>query len=325
MSEELQIAAAWLAAGHKVALGTVIRTWGSAPRPAGSQIAVRDDGAFLGSVSGGCVEGAVIEAALGAIIDAKSRELEFGVTRRRGLERRIGLRRPHPDFRRAGRRMKRAILDGLTQDPTKAWVRALERTGAQEILIDPFQDDSPLGLAAQAAARTDTSGEVEIDGRTWFLEVHNPPLELVLVGAVHIAQPLAAMARLAGYAVRVVDPRDAFATEARFPGVTLHREWPDAFLAKHPLSHRSALVALAHDPKIDDPALEAALASPAFYVGALGSKKTHAGRLERLSGRGFGPEDLARIHGPVGLAIGARSPAEIALSILAQMTQTLRS
>ena len=221
--------------------------------------------------------------------------------------------------------MKRHILDALLQNPDRAWVRALDRAAANEKLIDPFLDETPLGLAARAAARTDTSSEAEIDGRTWFLEVHNPPLELALVGAVHIAQPLAAMARLAGYAVRVIDPRAAFATEARFPGVTLHQGWPDEILATSPLGSRSALVVLAHDPKIDDPALEIALGSRAFYIGALGSKKTHAARLERLSGRGHEREALARIHGPAGLAIGARSPAEIALSILAQMTQTLRA
>jgi xanthine dehydrogenase accessory factor len=221
--------------------------------------------------------------------------------------------------------MKRAVLDALTRDVAKAWVRALDRAGGEEVLIDPFQDNSSLGLAARAAARTDASAEVEIDGRTWFLEVHNPPLELALVGAVHITQPLAAMAQLAGYQVRVIDPRAAFATEARFPGVALHLVWPDEFFAKISLGSRTALVVLAHDPKIDDPALEAALASPAFYIGALGSRKTHAARLERLAARGFSPEALARIQGPVGLAIGARSPAEIALSILAQMTQTLRT
>ncbi len=221
--------------------------------------------------------------------------------------------------------MKRATLDALTDGGARTWVRALDRSDGSEKLIDPFSDESPLGLAARAAARSDTSGEIKIDERNWFLEVHNPPLELVLVGAVHIAQPLAAMARLAGYAVRVVDPRAAFATEARFPGVTLHPDWPDAFFAKTPAGNRTALVVLAHDPKIDDPALEAGLTSPAFYIGALGSKKTHAARLERLAGRGFAQEALARIRGPVGLAIGARSPAEIALSILAQMTQTLRT
>jgi len=221
--------------------------------------------------------------------------------------------------------MKRAILDALARESASPRIRALDRARGEERLIDPLSDETPLGLAARAAARVDTSGEIEIEGRTWFLEVHNPPLELVLTGAVHIAQPLAEMARLAGYAVRVIDPRTAFASAARFPGVTLQQGWPDEVLAGRPLGSRSALVVLAHDPKIDDPALEAALASCAFYIGALGSKKTHAARLERLSARGFEPAALARIHGPVGLAIGARSPAEIALSILAQITQTLRT
>ena len=220
--------------------------------------------------------------------------------------------------------MKREILEKLVRDNARPWVRALDSVTGEERLIDPSSDDSPLGEAVRAAARADASGEVEIEGRTWFLEVHNPPLELVLVGAVHIAQPLAAMAGLAGYAVRVIDPRAAFATEARFPGIKLSHDWPDQALVKEPLGTRSAMVVLAHDPKIDDPALEAALHSEAFYVGALGSKKTHAARLERLSAKGFPAQALDRIHGPVGLPIGARSPAEIALSILAQMTQTLR-
>jgi xanthine dehydrogenase accessory factor len=220
--------------------------------------------------------------------------------------------------------MKRSVLERLVRDGSRAWVRALDCAGGEERLIDPFTDESPLGLAARKAAIADTSAETEVEGRTWFLEVHNPPLELSVVGAVHIAQPLAAMAQLANYRVRVIDPRTAFATEARFPGVTLHADWPDEFFARAPLGPRAALVVLAHDPKIDDPALEAALHSPAFYIGALGSKRTHAARLDRLAARGFGPDLLARIRGPAGLAIGARSPAEIALSILAQMTETLR-
>ena len=223
--------------------------------------------------------------------------------------------------------MKRTVLEQLVQTRDRALVRALDRTSGEERLVDPLEDTSPLGLAARTVARADRSGEVEIDGRTWFLEVHNPPLDLALVGAVHIAQPLAAMAALAGYGVRVIDPRAAFATDARFPGVgvTLVQAWPDEALKSRPLGNRSALVVLAHDPKIDDPALVAGLASPAFYIGALGSKKTHAARLERLAAQGLAKETLDRIQGPVGLAIGARSPAEIALSILAQMTQTLRT
>lgn len=225
--------------------------------------------------------------------------------------------------------MKRAILLALNEAADRPLVRAIARDREadiiEEVLIDPSTDKSPLGEPAALAARIDKSGEAEIDGRRWFLEVHNPPLELVLVGAVHIAQPLARMAMLADYRVRVIDPRTSFASEARFPGVTLVHAFPDEALAENPLGSRSALVVLAHDPKIDDPGLAAALRSTAFYVGALGSKRTHAARLERLTAAGFTPAELSRIRGPVGLAIGARTPAEIAISILAQMTETLRT
>lgn len=223
--------------------------------------------------------------------------------------------------------MKRQILQALNQGADRPLVRAIARDGdhPEEVLIDPSMDKSPLGLAAALAARADKSAEAQIEGRTWFLEVHNPPLDLALVGAVHIAQPLARMAMLADYRVRVIDPRTAFASEARFPGVTLVHAFPDEALAGQPLTARSALVVLAHDPKIDDPGLMAGLRSPAFYVGALGSKRTQAARLERLAACGFTPTELARIKGPVGLAIGARTPAEIAISILAQMTEALRT
>jgi len=204
-------------------------------------------------------------------------------------------------------------------------VRATDLETGEDRLIDPATDRSELGLAAAQAARSDRSAPVEIGGHTWFLAVFNPPLDLAIVGAVHIAQPLSQMAALGGYRVRIIDPRAAFATAERFPGVSLSHDWPDQALAKAPLGPRSALVALTHDPKIDDPALTSALRSPCFYIGALGSKKTHANRLARLRRHGFSDEDLLRLHGPVGLAIGARSPAEIAISILAQMTQVLRT
>jgi xanthine dehydrogenase accessory factor len=223
--------------------------------------------------------------------------------------------------------MRREILARLNQARRegRAIVRASNLASGDERLLDPATDASPLGRAAALAARSDQSSTVEIDGASWFLSVFNPPLDLAIVGAVHIAQPLARMAVLAGYGVRVIDPRAAFATEARFPGVGLMRTWPDEALAKAPLSPRSALVALTHDPKVDDPALSAALNSSCFYIGALGSKKTHAGRLERMRKHGFSDEQLARIHGPIGLAIGAKSPAEIAIAILAEMTRDLRA
>ncbi|MBX3505269.1 MAG: XdhC family protein [Parvibaculum sp.] len=163
------------------------------------------------------------------------------------------------------------------------------------------------------------------DGAEWFLNPFNPPLRLILVGAVHIAQPLAEIAALTGYDVTVVDPRTSFASPDRFPGMTLMTDWPDEAMAALAPDARTAIVTLTHDPKLDDPALQTALGSPAFYVGALGSKKTHAARVARLTEAGFGEGDIARIHGPVGLAIGAKSPAEIAISIMAEITETLRT
>jgi xanthine dehydrogenase accessory factor len=223
--------------------------------------------------------------------------------------------------------MKTEVLKALNEARLsgRAVVRAVELTSGEELLIDPQTDKSPVGCIAAEAARADQSKLMEIDGRSWFLTIYHPPLDLVIVGAVHIAQPLSKMAQLTGYGVRVIDPRAAFATSERFPGVALSHDWPDVALTKAPLGPRSAIVALTHDPKVDDPALVAALRSNCFYIGALGSKKTQAGRRERLGQRGFTERDLDRIHGPIGLAIGARSPAEIAVAILAEMTACLRT
>ncbi|KZD05851.1 XdhC family protein [Oceanibaculum pacificum] len=182
-----------------------------------------------------------------------------------------------------------------------------------------------LNDAEQATIRRhladDRSGMVE---GGYFVHVHNPPLRLVLVGAVHIAQALAPMAAIAGYQVVIVDPRQAFATDERFPGVSLDDRWPDEALEALKPNRRTAVVTLTHDPKLDDPALIVALKSDAFYIGCLGSRKTHAKRLERLGEAGFGEADFTRIHGPLGLNIGAVTPAEIAISALAQITEVLR-
>lgn len=224
--------------------------------------------------------------------------------------------------------MRKDTLAALNEarKAARAVVRAVDLATGDEKLIDPSAPPaSELEHAATVAARADKSEPFEFEGRAWFLAVHNPPLDMVIVGAAHIAQPLSQMARLADYSVRIIDPRTAFATPERFPGIAISHDWPDEALAKSSLGRRSALVALTHDPKIDDPALTTALHSPCFYIGALGSKKTHAARLERLKEHGFTDEDLAKIHGPIGLAISARSPAEIAISILAEITQCLRA
>jgi xanthine dehydrogenase accessory factor len=222
--------------------------------------------------------------------------------------------------------MKRQTLLALNDARAtgKAVVRAVDLASGDETIIDPYTDKSALGLAAFEAARADQSASVLIDGQSWFLEVYNPPLDLVIIGAVHIAQPLSQMASLAEYNVRIVDPRTAFATAERFPGIALSHDWADEALAKRPLTPRSAIALLTHDPKIDDPALIAALKSDCFYIGALGSKKTQATRQARMKAEGFNDRDLSRIHGPVGLNIGARSPAEVAVAILAEMTLALR-
>ena len=191
-------------------------------------------------------------------------------------------------------------------------------SGEQWLLPD---EDAPAVLRGPAAdaLRADRSGTVQAEGGTWFLHVYNPPLRLVVVGAVHIAQALAPMAARMGHAVVVADPRRAFATEERFPGLTVSTDWPDEALDALRPDGRTAIVTLTHDPKLDDPALDRALRSPAYYIGALGSRRTHAARLERLRALGHGEEALARIQGPVGLDIGAVTAPEIALSILAQV------
>jgi xanthine dehydrogenase accessory factor len=201
----------------------------------------------------------------------------------------------------------------------------------RQLLLHPEDAMGDLALdpatleQARIWLKADRSGLLETPGRRLFLQAAMPAPRLILVGAVHIAQALAPMAALAGYAVTVVDPRRSFATDARFPDVTLTADWPDEALERLGPDVRTAIVTLTHDPKLDDPALSVALNSPAFYIGALGSKKTHAARLNRLKRAGFSEADLARIHGPVGLSINALSPAEIAVSILAQITQVRRA
>ncbi len=229
--------------------------------------------------------------------------------------------------------MKDAILDRLLADRAAKIPVALvtELAGGRQAIV--HDDGAPSGDLALDAAQLaeirealsrDESGTLEAGGGKLFAQVHNPPPRLLLVGAVHISQALAPMAAMAGYGVSVIDPRRAFATDERFPGIDMRGDWPDEAMAALKPDRRTAVVTLTHDPKLDDPALQSALRSPAFYIGALGSRKTHAARLERLAAAGFTPADVARIHGPVGLSIGALSPAEIAISVLAQITAVRR-
>ncbi|HEX9461427.1 MAG TPA: XdhC family protein [Alphaproteobacteria bacterium] len=204
------------------------------------------------------------------------------------------------------------------------------RSGQQKLIYADGAEgelclDVDMTAAAVDAIHRDHHTRLSTPAGEVFIQVFNPPPRLIIVGAVHIAQPLARMGDLAGYGVSIIDPRRGFAESQRFEGVEISGEWPDEAMARLKPDARSAVVTLTHDPKLDDPALEAALKSSAFYVGALGSRKTHAARLDRLKALGFSETDLKRIHGPVGLDIGALSPAEIAISILAQITQLRRA
>ncbi|UWQ23470.1 XdhC family protein [Leisingera aquaemixtae] len=306
----------WHRSGAGAALATVVQTWGSAPRRTGAQMAVSGDGRIEGSVSGGCVEGAVVVEAQEALADGKHRLLEFGVSDADAFA--VGLACGGTIkvlVEPIGAALPADLLEDLVQARASRAPVAYEvnlTTGARRLVRGAFKD----------RMRMDRSG-LEEEGET-FVAVHNPPLRLVVVGAVHIAQALVPMARIAGYDPVIIDPRAAFASAERFPGEALMDDWPDEAVQKLGLDSRTALVLLTHDPKLDDPALLAALAADVFYIGALGSKKTHAARIARLQEAGFTEAQIARIHGPIGLDIGAAGPAEIAVSILAEMTAVLR-
>ncbi|MGO3930489.1 XdhC family protein [Rhodopseudomonas pseudopalustris] len=197
-------------------------------------------------------------------------------------------------------------------------------TGEQRLVKAAEIAADPLAAELSKQLRMGKSATIEADGRKLFLNIYAPTAKLVIVGAVHISQALAPLARSLGYDVTVVDPRTAFASPERFPDVPLIAEWPDVALPPLNIDHYTAFVALTHDPKIDDPALLHAFARDCFYIGALGSKKTHARRVDRLKEQGASEADVARIHAPIGLSIGAVSPSEIAVSIMAEITATLR-
>ncbi|HCI99715.1 XdhC family protein [Sulfitobacter pontiacus] len=308
---------AWAQAGRGAALATVVETWGSAPRRVGAQLAIAADGEMQGSVSGGCVEGAVVVEALEAIEDGAPRLLEYGVSDGDAFA--VGLA--------CGGKIRvlvepvgaKAMPFDVLGDLVRA--RAARQPVAYQVPLSGGVGRLVTGGYADRF-RMDRSG-VEEDGDT-FVAIHNPPLRLVIVGAVHIAQALVPMAQVAGFDAVVIDPREAFGSQARFPDAQVINDWPDAAMITVGVDTRSAIVLLTHDPKLDDPALHIALRSDAFYIGALGSKRTHASRVARLEEAGFTAADIARINGPVGLDIGAASPPEIAVSILSQMIQALR-
>jgi xanthine dehydrogenase accessory factor len=338
MREVIDDIARWLADGERnIALATVLTTWGSAPRKAGAKMAFTAGGAAIsGSVSGGCVEGAVIEAGGEVLAGGRPCLLRFGVADETAWG--VGLacggtievfveRLDLPSYEAARRWIaggtSGALLTAVAgPDALLGDKGIVERGQAVAGPLAAALDAPTLTLAdtTHAAQRVTTAAGLEL-----FIDPIRPAPALVIVGGAHIAVALARLARVLGYRTVVIDPRRAFGSAARFPDVDrLAQAWPDKALAEEPLTAESAVVTLSHDPKIDDPALRAALSSDAFYVGALGSRKTHAARAHRLAALGFDETQLARIHAPIGLDIGADNPEEIALAIMAEVVKSWR-
>ena len=299
-------------------LVTVIDTWGSAPKPIGSMLIVNKVGQIFGSVSGGCVEGAVITEAIRLLETHECKTLNFNVSDGDAFQ--VGLA--------CGGEIKILLepvlkTDSILREKLKSFLReyfngkivisSVNLTNFKRKVIKNNDEDFANIPVSLLNKRTSFK-----NGDT-FLSVLYPKLKLVIVGAVHIAQYLAKIAEIFEYQILVVDPRTTFASKERFPSASILAEWPDIALEKLELGQDSALVTLTHDPKIDDIALEKALNSDCFYIGSLGSKRTHAKRLDRLKSLGFSDKQLNRIEGPVGLDIGANTPNEIALSIMAEI------
>jgi xanthine dehydrogenase accessory factor len=321
----LKAARAWLDAEGKVALATVVGTWGSAPVAVGGQMVVAGDGKFEGSVSGGCVEGEVIAEAEDILGSGKPKTLTFGVAYETAWQ--VGLP--------CGGQIK-VFLEPLDKaEGLPLLDRAIEaRTRRRGLLVRTHLGDGRREVFERDDRHADDevrrhleSGESELHetpGGEVFLHAIVPPARIIIIGATHIGQILAQLVQLAGYEVIVVDPRTAFAAEARFPGIRLDTEWPQDVIPKIGLDGYTAVVALAHVGHIDDEALKLAMRSDCFYVGALGSMRNHAKRKERLANAGFTAEEIARIHSPIGINVGAQSPPEIAIAIMAELVLALR-
>ncbi len=301
--EVLRSAEAWRVAGRRVTLGTIVKTWGSAPRPVGALVAIRDDGQVAGSVSGGCVEDDLIEKVRARALAADLPELvTYGITNEEAT--RWGLP--------CGGTLQ-LVLEPVGEETAIA--RLLELIGSQQ-LVSRRLDMVSGAVTLEPGSNQDV---LSFDGST-LLTVHGPRWRLILIGAGQLTRYLAEMAKMLDYHVMVIDPREEYANGWDLPGTVLDRGMPDDILAANHLDGHAAVIALTHDPKIDDLALMEALKSPAFYVGAIGSKKNNDARRERLREFDLSDTEIARLHGPVGLYLGSKTPPEIAVAILAEMT-----
>ncbi|MCL4801864.1 MAG: XdhC family protein [Burkholderiales bacterium] len=301
--EVIRSAARWVAAGRGATLATVVRTWGSSPRPVGAMLAIRDDGHVVGSVSGGCVEDDLIDKVRGRELAADRPDtITYGVTREQAER-----------FRLPCGGTLELVLEPLTiASRLDALLAVVERHELAARYLD-------MATGAVRLAPGGGADRVEFDGKV-LKTVHGPHWRLLLIGAAQLSRYVAQFAQALDYHVTVCDPREELADEWDVPGVPLNRGYPDDVVQQMDLDGRCAVVALTHDPKLDDAALIEALKSPAFYVGALGSQRNNDGRRRRLAGFDLSAAEIARLRGPVGFKLGGKTPPEIALGILAEMT-----
>lgn len=318
------IARHWIDRHGRIALATVIKTWGSAPVPVGGQLVVGPNEIFEGSVSGGCVEAAVITAAGDVIASGVPKVLEFGVGDETAW--RVGLP--------CGGRIE-IFVERLSGAEDAAYLDAVldARNGRSLLVVDTDLASGRRSLSRSTEAFDAETAELLANGECVladgpegrrFLHALAPPVHVILVGAGHVAQVLADLAQRVGYQSTVVDPRTAFSSETRFGGVPLRQDWPETALPALKLDNRTAVVSLAHDARLDDETLPLAVRSSCFYVGALGSRRTHEKRVERLREAGLSADEISRIDAPVGISIGAKGPAEIAVSILGAVIKARR-
>ena len=322
--DPIAVARRWIDEFGTIALATVVKTWGSSPVPVGGQLVVGPDDRFEGSVSGGCVEAAVIMAAGEVMATGKPKVLEYGVGDETAW--RVGLP--------CGGRIE-ILVERLSGRSDAEYLDTVLETRAKRslLIVDVQLEDGRRALHRDASGYDAKTADALLGGESCILEtpagrrfLHAlaPPVRVILVGAGHVAQVLADLVHNVGYQAIVVDPRTAFSSEARFGGVPLRQDWPLDALPSLGLDSRTAVVSLAHDARLDDETLPLAARSPCFYVGALGSRRTHERRVERLSQAGLTSAEIARIDAPVGLPIGAKGPAEIAVSILGAIIKARR-
>ena len=338
----------WHDKGIKTAVATVINTWGSSPRPVGSQLIVNENGQFFGSISGGCIESDVIMAAQDIINHdsskfIKPKLIKYDISNESAWQ--IGLTcggeieiliEKFDDKAANINNIIKSKIDKISiaiiTDIKSGKKSVYQNSNNDKSKIDYITGEPLIGddeethktvMAIKTALKLNQTTSLKLTNKHYFIKIISPKKRMIIIGAVHIAQALSSIAVISGFEVTIIDPRDPWATVERFPNIKIIQEWPEDIMDDLDINNKTAIITLSHDKKFDDPALEYAIRSTAFYIGALGSKKTHAKRIERFNKIGFDKQKINKIDAPIGMDIGAKTPAEIAISIMANVTFAL--